>query len=191
MVQGFLIHAENNGGWLPGLDARGDIVQQGRETLFGRNGATIEGRASIGVKNGLFPPKYLLSPVETDLHQVWDPDTGQDIEQNQMSYAMSKLTSQTLDATPNIVDLLNLREQPVRNEGRMREWRHDNLNGSAVVLGDRTIVGTDGIGPYYNIWTLSSGNCRSLRLVMGRSVSCNHRGERSELEVSLRKTNSS
>ncbi|MEM9753573.1 MAG: prepilin-type N-terminal cleavage/methylation domain-containing protein [Planctomycetota bacterium] len=152
MVQGFLVRAQDNGGWMPGLDAEGDLVPNGKLTLNSGLGGRVEGRAGICLRNGYFPPAYAISPAGEEDEVPWEQNSDQPVNQENFSYAMAKLT--TLDIGP--ID--SIKFKPTDNEGRVLEWRNETLNSLSVVLGDRTREGQNGVGPYWSVWTTPPGD---------------------------------
>lgn len=147
MVQGFLVHAESNKGWFPGLQGDGFVVPDVPFTAARNSGTVVEARAAICFANNYFPPEYAISPAGGEDEVPWDPSSGDPVNQENFSYAMAKLSNRDT----GFFDLFPIR--PERNEGRVLEWRNETLNSSAVVIGDRTREGQNGVGPYYSVWT--------------------------------------
>lgn len=131
--QGMFIYAQSNKTWYPGMDryafsaadALTDASQiQGynaNDTTAGNQaGGDVAARYVICVRDELFTPDYLLSPLEVnETIEPWRDGVTYNTVSAISSYALPRIRNNTQMAT-----------------GRAREWS-DNANASAIVVTDR------------------------------------------------------
>ena len=128
--QGFVIFAQSNDGFYPGLDkldanmanaltdqSQINTINDGGDTA----GLSTTARFAIGLEDDLFTADYIISPAETNAAvQRWDPNGSYSGASEHLgSYAMSQLGASGSTAM-----------------GRASEWRATS-SSQAIVLGDR------------------------------------------------------
>ena len=139
--QALVMFSQSNKTKYPGLNGKGEIIQNGVITGSATSGSTPEARMLILLDGNYFTGEYAISPSETKT--AWTT-TGTDIGLDNFSYAMLKISDQ-IDGDGD--------EKPVDNAERLAEWQ-DTLNTEAPAVSDRAIasgaanVDTTGIGIY-------------------------------------------
>ncbi len=147
--QGMVAFAQDNGGWYPGLNSNGEIIPDTEINATGTysepnsHGASNGARQAIMLSRRFITPEYAISPSDRD-KQPWDPNSGNGIQVQNISYSMLKITATNApgrkvgDATANPT-----------NVGQAREWR-DTFNSRSIVMSDRPIsydIGAGGLDP--------------------------------------------
>lgn len=131
--QGLVVYANSNKEKFPGLDSRGDTLENGPETTGNSgDGETTEARFWILVEHDFVTPEYIQSPREESWERCWDPgfaETAPIVYEN-YSYAMLDIAQ---DAS-----------------NRRAEWTQ-SLNTLAVVLSDRNCSDLNEQEPF-SIW---------------------------------------
>ncbi|MCX5661792.1 MAG: type II secretion system protein [Planctomycetota bacterium] len=136
--QGMVVYAQSNNGYLPGMDADGELIRAGLETTGSpTNDGSVAGSRYWMLLNGSFiSPAFLLN--SQDKLSIWT--TGQ-VTTGNHSHAMLRIT-QTWD-----------------DYGRREEWR-DNANGAAVLISDRNISSDSTDAHAQSLWTTTPGDWR-------------------------------
>lgn len=131
--QGMFIYAQSNKTWYPGMerdeyiaaDALTDASQidgyNANDTTAGNQaGGDVAARYVICVRDNLFTPEYLISPLEvnTDI-EPWEDGVVYNTVSFISSYALPRIRNNNQMAV-----------------GRAKEWS-DNANASAIVVTDR------------------------------------------------------
>ncbi len=137
IVQGLVVSAQANKGRMPGLDSKGFIRPNEREsTGLSGHGATVEARYWTLLNNNVFSGVYAISPAETKT--AWT--TGK-VTADNYSYALLNIHS-----NPELPKENKTRPD---QKSRAREWR-DSINTQAILIADRARI-TDGqIGDNYD-----------------------------------------
>jgi prepilin-type N-terminal cleavage/methylation domain-containing protein len=131
--QGMFIFAQSNKTWYPGMDkyaavAAESLTSAGKidgynandSTNFGQAGGDVAARYVICVRNDLFTPDYLISPLEVNNNiEPWEDGVTYNTVSFISSYALPRI-----------------RNNNEMSAGRAREWS-DNANASAIVVTDR------------------------------------------------------
>jgi len=136
--QGMFVYAQSNKTWYPGMDryeflADDALTDASKIKGYNANDATTPTRAGgdvaaryvICVRDDLFTPEYLISPLETNtLIEPWEDGVIYKTVSFISSYALPRI-----------------RGNNQMSVGRAREWS-DNANASAIVVTDRLFRNT-------------------------------------------------
>lgn len=136
--QGMFVYAQSNKTWYPGMDQFADNAAEAltdaskiqgynaSDTTAGNQaGGDVAARYVLCVRDDLFTPDYLISPLEINTNiEAWQDGVTYNTVSFISSYALPRIRSNTFMAT-----------------GRAREWS-DNANSSAIVVSDRLFRNT-------------------------------------------------
>ncbi|MFK7789916.1 MAG: type II secretion system protein [Phycisphaeraceae bacterium] len=136
--QGMFIYAQSNKTWYPGMDKFDDNAAESltdasrirgynaNDTTAGNQaGGDVAARYVLCVRDDLFTPDYLISPLEVNTNiEPWEDGVTYNTVSFISSYALPRIRSNTSMAI-----------------GRAREWS-DNANSSAIVVSDRLFRNT-------------------------------------------------
>lgn len=130
--QGLVTYGNSNKEFFPGLDNRGNILENGPDTGTSGDGSTAEARFWIMLSEQYVTPEYVLSPMEDIWQNAWDPQPNEitPVTYQNYSYAM-------LDLNMNA-------------PGRMAEWMI-NMNPKAIQVSDRNCSDLNEQEPF-SIW---------------------------------------
>ena len=131
--QGMFIFAQSNKNWYPGMDkyayvAAESLTSAGKidgynandTTAWGQAGGDVAARYVICVRNDLFTPDYLISPLEVNSNiEPWEDGVTYNTVSFISSYALPRI-----------------RNNAQMSVGRAKEWSA-NANASAIVVTDR------------------------------------------------------
>lgn len=164
--QGFVMFAQGNKGYFPGVDPRGNVIganpsSTAAPTLTG--GAAFEGswldgisasvRLALMLNGNYCTPEYLISPGDINgtvatAKGATDTD-GDGAPEGTLTAGWSRYGGPHKHKIS--YSTLLIEDMPrVTNDGnkaRLAEWR-ETLNTQAIIMGDR-VLGT----PYYSYWT--------------------------------------
>jgi len=135
MHQSAVIYAQNNGGFLPGLDPSGHILADGPATGFSGPGSTPMARFWILLDAEFIPAEMLANPQET-LSAKW---TTGSVTREHYSYAMLRIDSEATDAE------------------RLGKWK-DNANARALLISDRNTGPGVADSQVMSLWTTTNGD---------------------------------
>jgi len=130
--QALVMFGQENKGWYPGINAKGTRFITPAENDSDKFGNTVQARFALIIEGNYVTPEYLISPSETNAeytHQPYQQGVSPAFRSDNYSYAMLELTN----VQPEFQDDTSL------GFHRTREWRSENLNGQAIVLGDRLV----------------------------------------------------
>jgi len=163
--QGFVIFAQSNKEFYPGLDridtsvAKSVTGQGDIKTIIDGGasaGTRTTSRFAIALEDNLFTAEYALSPAETNpVVQLWDASKTYSGDSDHISsYALSQIAD---------VGTLSL--------GRASEWRA-TTNSSAIVMGDRATAMGNYLDPatYQSLWSSGKSNWSGSVLMNDNSV---------------------
>ncbi|MEM6257849.1 MAG: prepilin-type N-terminal cleavage/methylation domain-containing protein [Planctomycetota bacterium] len=136
--QAMFIYAQSNKTWYPGMDRFDDnaaesLTDASRITGYNANdttagnqaGGDVAARYVICVRDDLFTPDYLISPLEVNTNiEPWEDGVTYNTVSFISSYALPRIRTNTIMAV-----------------GRAKEWS-DNANASAIVVSDRLFRNT-------------------------------------------------
>ncbi|MEM9346118.1 MAG: prepilin-type N-terminal cleavage/methylation domain-containing protein [Planctomycetota bacterium] len=136
--QAMFIYAQSNKTWYPGMDRFDDNAAESltdasqisgynaNDTTAGNQaGGDVAARYVICVRDDLFTPDYLISPLEVNANiEPWEDGVTYNTVSFISSYALPRIRSNTNMAF-----------------GRAKEWS-DNANASAIVVSDRLFRNT-------------------------------------------------
>ncbi len=132
--QGMFVYAQSNKTWYPGMDKYEYIAADaltdaskidgynanGGSTTGGQAGGDVAARYVICIRDGLFTPEYLISPLEVNTNiEPWEDGVVYRTESFISSYGLPRI-----------------RNNNQMSVGRAKEWS-DNANSSAIVVTDR------------------------------------------------------
>ncbi|MBX2850520.1 MAG: prepilin-type N-terminal cleavage/methylation domain-containing protein [Phycisphaeraceae bacterium] len=152
MQQGMVIYAQSNGGFYPGLTAKGKEWVLAADNYSALTGASVPGRFAIMLEEDLFTPDYAIHPAEPEQRTVYDVNGGSNLDNSHYSYAMLELV-RTNNGNGQFV-------APANSTHKVAEWR-ETMNSQAIVLGDRLldVVGSAFGDPsaYVSVWNSDPG----------------------------------
>lgn len=136
--QEMYIYGQGNGGYYPGLNSSGQVVDNsgGKAILESGSGlgGTVEQRFAILLNENYFAGDYIISPAESKTE--WTT-VGDELTTLNYSYSMLQIT----DGGAGPV--------AAATAGRYTEWNEASLNSQAAMLSDRTLRATN----YYSVFT--------------------------------------
>ena len=136
--QGMFIYAQSNKTWYPGMDtfddsAAASLTDASRIRGYNANSSTAANQAGgdvaaryvLCVRDNLFTPDYLISPLEVNANiEPWEDGVTYNTVSFISSYALPRIRTNAPMAV-----------------GRAKEWS-DNANSSAIVVSDRLFRNT-------------------------------------------------
>ena len=147
--QSMVTFGNANKGFFPGLNTKGRILVDGKDTGNNGDGSMPQARAWIMLNGQFFTPEYLISPLETE---PFLPYAGSGpVKPDNFSYAM--LSFQKTGSPSNIGYAVDVKTAP-----RASAWSWD-LSSQAILITDRN-TGTDATTGIQSVHTDKPGQWR-------------------------------